>query len=292
MSDAEAADDPEALGEACWVKGWIYGDLGKEGAQTSMQRSLEAFERAGNHVRRAGVLMSLGAVCQWEGRWDEALSYLEQAREANLKIGSAIGGPLASTNAAAILIDRGQWKEAESILLETLRFWKASQYRYYLGFCLKLLGRVSLRSGRLDEALSRLEESKAIYLHVGAESEVLGVDARIAECHVAMVNPDAALNLVGSMLARGSSSPLLEHIRGHALLLKGDLRGARDALETSLAAARERRELYGASLTMLSLIELDRLQGIEPPVEMVNESRSLLASFKVRAVPPLLLPAR
>ena len=243
--------------------------------------------------------MSLAAVCHWEGRWDETLSYLEQAREANVKVGSAIGAPLASTNAAEILIDRGDWKEAESILLETLRFWKASQYRYYLGYCLLLLGRVSLRSGRLDEALSRLEESRSIYLHVGAEAETPAVDARIAECHVAMGNPDAALDRVSSMLARAGSSPgmanavpLLERLRGHALLLKGDLRGARDALAASLAAARQRRELFEASLTMHSLIELDRLQGVEPPLEMVDESRSLLASFKVRAVPPLSSPAR
>ena len=37
---------------------------------------------------------------------------------------------------------------------------------------------------------------------------------------------------------------------------------------------------------MLSLIELDRLEGVEPPLEMVNETRNLLASRKVRAVPP------
>ena len=43
---------------------------------------------------------------------------------------------------------------------------------------------------------------------------------------------------------------------------------------------------------MLSLIELDRLEGVEPPLEMVNESRSLLASLKVRAVPPVPLPPR
>ncbi len=43
---------------------------------------------------------------------------------------------------------------------------------------------------------------------------------------------------------------------------------------------------------MLSLIELDRLEGVEPPLEMVNETRALLASRKVRAVPPVPLPPR
>ena len=66
--------------------------------------------------------------------------------------------------------------------------------------------------------------------------------------------------------------PLLKRVQGHALLLQGDLWGARDALEASLAAARERKDLFEATLTMLSLIELDRLEGVEPPLEMVTRA--------------------
>ena len=43
---------------------------------------------------------------------------------------------------------------------------------------------------------------------------------------------------------------------------------------------------------MLSLIELDRREGVEPPHEMVTESHALLSSLKIRAVPPVPLPAR
>ena len=84
--------------------------------------------------------------------------------------------------------------------------------------------------------------------------------------------------------------PLLERIQGHALLRQGDLWGARDALEASLASAKGRNDLFEATLTMLSLIELDRLEGVEPPIEMVTETRTLLASRKVRAVTPVPLP--
>jgi tetratricopeptide (TPR) repeat protein len=299
VAEAESADDPEALGESCWVKGWIYGDLGKEGAQESMQRSLEAFQRAGNLVRLPGVLLSLGAVCHWAGRWDEALSYWDRARGEALKIGSTIYAALARINFAEILVDRGEWAEAEALLVETLPFWKASQYHYHLGFCLLLLGRVSLRLGRPDGALARFDEARASFLHVGAEEEIPAVDARIAECRVTMGNLEAGLELVQSMLGRASASnalakvvPLLERIQGHALLKQDDLWGARDALEASLASARERKDIFEATLTMLSLIELDRLEGIEPPHEMVNESRSSLSNLKVRAVPPVPLPPR
>jgi class 3 adenylate cyclase/tetratricopeptide (TPR) repeat protein len=297
-AEAQAADDPEALADAYFVMGWAYGELGREGGLAFMQRSYEAYQRSGNLARQADTLSSLGAVCHWAGQWDEAMSYWERGRAESLKIGDTVGAAMARSNTAEILADRGEWAEAEALLSETLPFWKASQYRYYLGHCLLYLGRVSLRRGRTDEALRHLEEAKSNFVAVGAEEAIPAVDARIAECHLAKGNADAALEVARGLLGRASESsgvatvaPLLERIQGHALLLQGDLWAARDALEASLAAARERRQLFEVALTSLSLIELDRLEGVEPPGEMVTESRSLLASLKVRAVPPVPVPA-
>ena len=243
--------------------------------------------------------MSLGVVCQWEGRWDDAMTYYQRGRDESIKIGDTIGAALARINVAEILTDRGEWADAESMLLETLPLWRTSQYHYYLAACLSLLGRVALRRGRYDEALARLEEAKANFLHVGAEQEVPAVDARIAECRVAMGKPDAALELMQGLLDRAATStgvarvmPLLTRVQGHALLLQGDTWGARDALDASLAAARERKDLFEATLTMLSLIELDRLEGVEPALDIVEENRNLLSRLKIRAVPAVPLPAQ
>jgi len=85
-----------------------------------------------------------------------------------LKIGSAVDAAVTRVNIAEILVDRGEWTEAEAMLLETLPVWKASQYHYFLGHCLLHLGRVSLRTNRLDEALARLDGARAAFLHVGA----------------------------------------------------------------------------------------------------------------------------
>lgn len=297
VKEAEAANDQDSLAEAYFVIGWAYGELGKEGAQQMMERSLRAFEAAGNLARQAGVLLSLGVVCQWEGRWDEALSLYERGRDANQKVGSAVGAALSRINMAEILTDRGEWTEAEALLLETLPLWKASQYRYYLAACLSVLGRVSLCLGRMDEAMTRLEEAKANFLHVGAEEEVPAVDARIAETKAASGRLDEALAQINGMMSRTEESnavskvaSLLHRTQGHALIKQGDLWGARDALEASLAAARDKRNLFEETLTMLSLIELDRLEAVEPPIDMQNESRSRLAALKVRAVPPVRTP--
>jgi tetratricopeptide (TPR) repeat protein len=299
LAEAEPLGDAEALGDAYFVKGWAFGEMAKEGALALMQRSLEEHRRAGNLVRQAGVLMSLGVVCQWEGQWDEAMSYYQRGRDESAKIGDTVGAALARINVAEILTDRGEWADAESMLLETLPFWKTSQYHYYLAACLSLLGRVALRRGRFDEALTRLQEAKANFLHVGAEQEVPAVDARVAECHVALHKPELALELLTPMLDSGASStgvvrimPLIARVQGHALLQQGDAWGARDALDASLAAARERNDYFEATLTTLSLIELDRLEGVEPALDIVEESRSLLARLKIRAVPAVPLPAQ
>ena len=297
IGEAEAAADAEALADAYFVKGWAYGEIPDEQAVDFMQRSLENYQRSGNLVMQAGVLSSLGVVCQWAGRWDEALSYYERGRQDAMKIGDTVGAALARVNIAEILCDRGEWAEAETMLLESLPLWRASQHHYYLGACLLFLGRVSLCRGRLDEAMSRLEEAKSSFVHVGAELEVPRVDARIAECRVAMGDSDGALALARGVLQRSSEAngvarvvSLLERVQAHALLKQGDLWGARDALEASLAAAKERGDHFEATLTQLSLIEVDRLEGVEPPIDIVDESRSLLATLKVRAVPPVPVP--
>lgn len=293
-AESEAADDKNWLGQAYYVMAMAYAQLGKEGAQPLMERSLAAYQEAGNLARQADIVLNLGAVCHWEGRWDDALGFYERSREASLKLGNRVAAAIARLNTAEILTDRGEWAEAEAILIETLPVWKASQYRLFLGACLSVLGRVSLRLGRLDEALARFEESRTNFLHVGAEEEVPAVDARIAECWVQMDRLDEALALAAELLGRVNEStavarmvPLVQRVHGHALMKQGDLWGARDALEASLAAAREKHNLFETMLTTLSLIELDRLEGVEPPIEMQAESRSLFASLKVRAVPPV-----
>jgi tetratricopeptide (TPR) repeat protein len=294
VTEAAAAGDNDWLGEAYYVMSMAHAQLGNDGARALMERSLEAFNASGNLARQAGVVLNLGAVCHWNDQWDEALTFYERGREANLKVGNRVAAGIARLNASEILVDRGEWVEAETLLLETLPLWKASQYRFFLAACLSVLGRVSLRLGRLDEAATRFEESKAHFIHLAADEEVPAVEARMVECRVEMGALDGALALADQMLARAEASqavgrmvPLVQRMRGHALIKQGDLWGARDALEASLAAAREKRNLYETLLTTLSLIELDRLEGVEPPIEMQDESRALLTSLKVRAVPPI-----
>ena len=292
--EAEAVDDPEQLGTAYFVMGWAQGAMGKEGAEPLMLKALDAYKRSGNRVNQALVLSSVGGMCYWEGRWDDAMGYYERGREESVRVGSTTNAGIANMNIAEILTDRGEHAEAEATLQRTLPAWKSSEYRYFLGACHWMLGRVSLRANRLDEALARFELARSILVEVGSEHEVQDIDARLAEVKLLKGDPEGALALADEILARESASEAIERlaphlirVRGYAMLLGGDPFGAREAFDTSLVIARGRNDRFEIALTLNALTELDKLEGVEAPQALVDESRSILAALKVRALPPV-----
>ena len=97
---------------------------------------------------------------------------------------------------------------------------------------------------------------------------------------VLMGDAESALALADATLGRAETAdgvamvaPLLERVRGDALLRRGDAAGARRALEASLAAGRTRRDLYETALTLQALIRLDRREGVEPLARVPERER-------------------
>lgn len=294
VEQAEAIDDAAALGAAYFVLGWVRMDLGEGGAEPMWKRALEAYRRAGNRERQAGLLANLGAACQWDGRWDDALAYYEAGRQQSLAIGDLVDSELARINIAEILVDRGEWARAEHMLRESLPRWRALEYRYFLAACLSVLGRAALRRGHHDEAFACLDEARALFEHAGATQEVLDVDARIAEGHCLRGEADAALALADATLAHakdGAGVPkvasLLERVRGCVFAQRGDIGAATRSFDASLTAARTRRDPFEITLCALAKIAFHRAQGHEPPEALVTESSALIAQLKIGALPPM-----
>jgi len=289
--EAEEAKDADALGTAYFVIGWAYSKMGRPGGVEMLLKSLDMFRQSGNRIRQANILGNVGVLCQAEGRWDDAMSHYERSRDESDKLGNVVNAALSRMNIAEILTDRGELAEAETMIHQALPVWKSSRYQYFLGACLGLLGRVSTRSGRLDDALARFAEARDLLHHVGAEDEVADIDARIAECRLLKGEPVEALALAEDVLGRPATSarltPLLHRVRGYAMLLQSDPFGAREAFDSSLESARSGNNLFEVAVTLTALAELDRLEAIEPPQALIDESRTIVAAHRVRALPPL-----
>ena len=248
VDEAEAADDPDALGDAYFVMGWAYGELGREGAQPLMERSLEAFQRAGNLVRQAGVLSTLGVVCQWEGRWDEALSCYERGRDANLKIGSTVGAAVGAHQRrrdpdrsrrmgggrSAVAGNAAACGRLRSIAITWLRaclfsdgcrcVWVASTKRSVVSRRRKRISCTSAPSRKFPPSTPALPDA--------VSPCGIGHSTRTGARHA---DRASASNGVATLV------PLLERVQGHALMRQG-ISGARAMLWTRVSQRRGAQE--------------------------------------------------
>jgi tetratricopeptide (TPR) repeat protein len=255
------------------------------------QRALTIYEELGDLVGQVLILTNLGVGAFYGGRWDDALAFYGRGRELSDRIGDIVGVAVLADNAAEILIEQGRLDEAEAGLRDSLKFWKASEYRYFKGQCLRFLGVVLARTERFDEAMPLFEESRSELEHLGAIADLLLTEARMAESFVVRGRSEEALGIVTQALSRtdagegaNMATPLLERIRGYALTQMGDREAAHDAFTNGLNAARARSDDYETALALQALGWLDRIEGRPIPADREEEATSILDRLGVDRV--------
>jgi tetratricopeptide (TPR) repeat protein len=203
---------------------------------------------------------------------------------------------MGTNNIGEILSDQGRLQEAETLFRDALRVWKAARFSQGVAFALSNLGRVASRSGRFDEAEAMFAQAREEFARIGAESELLEIDVRIAESYVlqgryeqAISLTDAALRTVHAADGVGASEPALLRIRGYALLGSGDIDGAVVALMRSLDLARQRESEFDRALAHSALADVSRIAGDDPSASE-SEAQAIFARLGVVRLPALLSP--
>ncbi len=192
---ARAADDRGLLASAYDTMDWANMSMGKPTGEY-WGDALAIYEEQEDRAGESRILLNLGAGLFYQGRWEEALASYERARDGRLRVGDPVMATLAADNAAEILVERGRYDEAEEILRESVRVWRAAENRYMLGNCLEFLSRVTSRTGRVDEALEQLADASAAFTAVGAKEDLARAEARVAECYLLMGDAEASLTQV------------------------------------------------------------------------------------------------
>jgi tetratricopeptide (TPR) repeat protein len=171
-------------------------------------------------------------------------------------------------NIGEISLEQGKLDEAAAMFSDALRIWRAAGYRSGAASVRCLMGRVECGKAQYSEALEAFEQSLQEAQEVGGHVEVLETKARMAECLFLAGEVDEALHAADVAIEQSralggvsAQHPLLFRIRGAALIRRGDLDGARDALEQSLRAAAARDADYEQALTLRVLDRLDDLAG-------------------------------
>jgi tetratricopeptide (TPR) repeat protein len=135
------------------------------------------------------------------------------------------------------------------------------------------------------------DRARATFVKVGSQTDTLEIDARVAECLVFQGRADEALERVSAALTDAEAlegvsvqTPLLQRIRGYALMQLARRDEAAEAFEVSLAVAEAREAPYDVALTLRAMAQLACAQGTDASA-IEARSDALLADLGVVAVP-------
>jgi class 3 adenylate cyclase/tetratricopeptide (TPR) repeat protein len=294
-AEAEAVGHKEALADALRFIDYAKMELGQLEQPVNWFRALALFEELDNLRGQSGVLNMLGMFAYFRGEWDNALELYKRAQATVHRTGNAVMDAIAISNIGEIALDQGRLDEAQQHFENASRVVRAARYRAGTAYVNINLARLAARQGRYSDALRIFEESIAESRDVGALEKLTEALARKAECLMLSGDVAAALSVAdeGLAQARGlggvpAQLPLLERLRGAALATNGDRDAAREALEGSLLAARERGAEYEVALTSLVMagVQLDASAGEREGLRRAAETT--LAKLGVVSTPDLL----
>jgi tetratricopeptide (TPR) repeat protein len=236
------------------------------------------------------IRANIGAGAFIEGRWDEALSWFEGARAAQLKAGNPVSAATAASNCGEIYVRQGRLDEAESILREAVRVMRASGFHDGAAYSEVQLGRVLVDRGEAGQADELLERVGAELARFGRKSSVLEAALVQSLAKTRLGRANEALELIDrAAAAAGGASGLLEpqaaEARALALAALGRYDEAEAQLTGGLAAARKLGLRYEEGTLLRQRIAVLRAAGREPDQSEVVKSAEILGALGVRTTP-------
>src|SRR4029079_15514049 len=119
---------------------------------------------------------NLGVIAKELSRWSSARELYDRAQALYELTGDRPMACLAQFNVAEILTDQGRYDEAERLLRDVLRVWRALGADTDAAFARGWLGKVFARRGEMPRALEALEGARAQQLEHGQTHEILATD--------------------------------------------------------------------------------------------------------------------
>ncbi len=262
---AGSAGAPEVLATAL-----VYLDIaeltaGRSGGSEHASRALDIIRGLGDQPwLEARALNQLGIRAYFAGRWSEAVDYYAQSCEACRRAGDEWTAAVGAGNIAEVLADQGRLEQAEPILEEALRTYRAAGTPTFIGYGTMLLGKLAARRGDHERAQTLLETARGLWASDGEALQVLQSEAVLAESRLIAGDLGGASAMAQQVLAASTGIPggelvvpLLRRVLGLAEALRGgDSSLAKEHLQTSVDVARRRGSSYDLALSLQAMADL------------------------------------
>ncbi len=293
VEEAAKDDNLPALAHAYYLMHLAY--ISNRSPERAALRglALPIYEELGDLLGQANVLNNLGVDAYYEGRWQEALELYERSKALRERIGDVVGAATITNNIGEVKSDQGYLTTASEIAEEARSVFETAGHRNLLTHALSNLGRIAAREGRLEDSRTLLHKARELAEEISAGGLLVELEARLAERAVlagetdgALAGADAALTAIEQSGGGSPQHAFVHRIRGYALMQRGDLDAAGEALRESLELARSSDETYELALALEALARLAELRGVDGTAEG-KEAKALLARLGVVSTPAI-----
>ena len=268
-----------------------YSETGHPDVEQAGRTALHLAEQNKDLIAQGNVIGSMGVSAHYEGEWDRALELYERARELLEQAGHTVFATSELENQAEILCDRGLLEQAEGMIRQVIRTWRAARYQFGVAYATMQLGRVEARAGRFDESDQLLRESIEMFTELKDEGHLVEAMAIEAEAAVfkgegpsVVATIDEALDRAARVGGLPTVEALLHRSKGWALAQSGNFTAAVDALNESARVAAASNARFEAAMTEHAFAQVLRGCG-EPAEEHALRAREAFEKIGVVSTP-------
>ena len=290
-AEATSLGNREALANAFYIRAAAEGDRGGPAGEF-LDRALPIFEELGLLHRQATVLNNMGVRAFYEGRWDDAVSDYLRAAEVSRRAGDVLTGGHTTTNHGELLLHRGRLEEAEELLQDGLRTYRAATFPIGEALVLVYLGHLAAEQGRFTDAYALLDDAGERLAALGSKSFLIEADTRRAQAYVLEGRHAEAAELARSCLERmqetgeaGVRAATLERLLAVAVVQARRPEEAAPHFAESLRLGRE----FGADYEVARTLQAKLLTGFADDAER-EEAEAIMARLGVVSFPDVPLP--
>jgi tetratricopeptide (TPR) repeat protein len=290
-----AAGNEHTLARAYLIVDFAEMSLGRSEGLENSNRALEIYTRLGDMQGLATAANNLGGYHYYAGRWDAAADLYRQSRAARERLGDPVSAAYCDTNLAEILVEQGDHRQAETLLVCALTTMRSVGDQWGTAFATRLLGVVKLRTAALDDAAELLGSATTIFTSIGAKAEAFDTRVSSVERLLYHGRADDALALVDTLVAEQETTgehepqlPAMLRWRGYAMAQLGDLDAGAAEVHRALLAARRQGAIHEVGLALEALHHLNAATGRETAEADTRERHDIIDRLRLqpRPAPP------
>jgi class 3 adenylate cyclase/tetratricopeptide (TPR) repeat protein len=292
IEEARSSGERAAEARAREIRSLAAATAGLPWDRANFDHSIALYDEMGDIRAKARAYNRMGAAAYYAGRWDDAVTYFDEAERNYRCVGREYDAILNAANRAEVRVDQGRGAEVVDVLRSAMQVWEAAGSLSFLAFGHFLLGRIATSEGDAAGAERELSVARTMSEELGELESIIAIDAARTQYLLTCArDPRAAEALASEALEQARKSggdvpviPQLQRLRALALVALGQTEAGESMLRTALASARSRNADHDTAAALADLLRMRLAKSRDEANMWFAELKPLVASLGLVAV--------